>query len=158
MKCIILGAMLLVAVSQAAAASQSVSGSGALALAAIVAQSSPAVPFANKLLLAKYLNGWASAPHPSGLIVPVAASSVQCRSSNVDITHHACTLVFGSVTQSLQPRAAHELYATLIEAGVPSDGAAGSIFEAIVNLHYTVNATQVAQMGGGGAQCSFDVQ
>ena len=158
MKRIVLGALALVAVSgSAAAASHSVSGNSALALAGIVAQSSPTVSFTHKTLLAKYLNAWATAAHTPGLVISFSASSVKCRASNVDITTHSCELVFGSVTKSLTNRTAHELYATLVENGVPPDGAAGSIFEAIDNLHCTIKADEVADRAGGGAQCSFDI-
>ncbi|MDR3527990.1 MAG: hypothetical protein P4L57_12010 [Rhizomicrobium sp.] len=158
MKRIVLSALALVAISSSAvAAPHTVGGSSALALASIVAQSSPSVTFAHKTLLAKYLNGWATAAHTPGLVISFTASAVKCRSSNVDISAHSCELTFGSVNKTLSGRSAHELYATLVENGVPGDGAAGSIYEAVDNLHCTITADAVADRAGGGAQCSFDV-
>jgi hypothetical protein len=46
--------------------------------------------------------------------------------------------------------------AAVAEAGVPSEGAAGSIFEAVSNLDCTMDPTEVKQKAGGGAHCSFD--
>ena len=76
--------------------------------------------------------------------------------SDVDISEHDCTLKFGGVARTLQGRAAHELYATLVEIGAPSDGAAGSIYESVSNLACKVRPAEVQERGGGGADCSFD--
>jgi len=38
---------------------------------------------------------------------------------------------------------------------VPSDGAAGSIFEAVSNLGCTIDPGEVKQKGGGGAHCTW---
>lgn len=139
----------------AIAASHNTSGNAALALAALVGKRSPVLSASRKLLLQRYLAGLASAWHPAGLVFHVKADSVQCRASNVDITVHQCTLKFGAHTVTLAGRYAHELYATLIESGVPADGAAGSVFEALTALDCTITADEVAQRAGGGAACSF---
>ncbi len=78
-----------------------------------------------------------------------------CRISDVDITYHSCELSFGGKKESVTGRKAHELYATLVEAGVASDGAAGSIYEGIANLDCTVDPAAVKQEAGGGATCKF---
>ncbi len=54
-------------------------------------------------------------------------------------------------------REAHELYATLIEAGVPSSGAAGSINESVKSLECVIDPAEVRQESGGGAKCTFEV-
>jgi hypothetical protein len=57
---------------------------------------------------------------------------------------------------NLKGRRAHELYATIGEVGVPSEGAAGSVFERLSDLNCTINPNEIAQKGGGGASCTFD--
>ncbi|QGM96867.1 hypothetical protein [Methylocystis parvus] len=130
-------------------------GPAALALAALAAESSPLVNVQDKRLLAAYLNGAANAPYAKSKRIEVKADAVDCRASNVDIAMHACTLSFGARKIELQGRRAHELYATLIENGVPADGAAGSIHEAVTELACEVDAAEVAQKAGGGARCAF---
>jgi hypothetical protein len=87
--------------------------------------------------------------------INLTADSVICRSSDVDLTMHACDLVFGTATAQLHGRAAHDLYATLQEIGVPADGAAGTIFEAVSNLSCTIDPKEIESKDGGGASCRF---
>ncbi len=154
MKTITFIAIPMIFLSQAAFAA-SAEGNGALSLAALVGQHSPQQKIWEKALLAEYLNGKPKAPSPAGKKITVAAESVSCRISNVDITAHSCELTFGAKKVSLSGRAAHELYATLAEVGVPSGGAAGSIYEAVANLDCTVNPEEVKQQAGAGASCKF---
>jgi hypothetical protein len=135
-----------------AAFAGSIDGNGALALAALVAEHSPNVKAHDKILLEKFLNGQTYASKKK---ITVAAGAVTCRASNVDITQHSCDLTFGAKKVATHGRKAHELYATLAEVGVPSDGAAGSIFEAVSNLDCTVDPGEVKQKAGGGAHCTF---
>jgi hypothetical protein len=53
-------------------------------------------------------------------------------------------------------RRAHELFATVGEVGVPLDGAAGTMFEALSHFDCTINPHEIQQKAGGGASCSFD--
>jgi len=53
-------------------------------------------------------------------------------------------------------RKAHELFATIAEVGVPSDGAAGTIYESLSHLACTINPAEIKQKAGGGAECKFD--
>lgn len=147
-------ALAAVMLSPAAAFAGSSSGSAALALSAIGSYS-PALSAADKRLLLAYLNGRANAPHPAGKHVVVKADAIDCRASNVDIAHHACTLTFGAKKVEVSGRVAHEIYATLVENGVPSDGAAGTMHEAVTDLSCDVDADAVAAKAGGGASCSF---
>jgi hypothetical protein len=132
-----------------------IGGSDALALAALVGQNSPLVTPAAKAVLAKFLDGETKASFPAGQTITVQADKLTCKASNVDITLHSCELVFGTRTAKLAGRAAHELYATLAEAGVPSDGAAGSSYEALTKLVCTIDPNEVKQMSGGGAHCDY---
>jgi hypothetical protein len=43
---------------------------------------------------------------------------------------------------------AHELYATMAEAGVPSEGSAGAVHESLSHLVCTINPHEIAQKGG----------
>jgi hypothetical protein len=147
-------AMPLVLVNSAAFAG-STEGSGALALAALVAEHSPAVKRSDKILLGKFLNGQGNPHHATDKKITVAADAVTCTASNVDITSHECDLTFGAKKITEHGRKAHELYATLIEAGVPPDVAAGTIFEVVSNLDCTIDPAEVTQKAGGGAQCTF---
>ncbi len=138
-----------------AALADAASGNGALALAALVAESSPAVSAFNKTVMARMLNGNLAFPYPAGHTIVVKADSVVCRASNVDISAHSCALKFGGVTRNLTGRRAHELYATIGEVGVAPDGAAGSVFEALSHLDCTIDPNVVKQRAGGGASCAF---
>jgi hypothetical protein len=149
-----LAVLVLLATHQSASAAN-VSGNGALALAALVAEQSPLLTAMQKSTMARLLNGIVPKYPPNATIV-VKADKVVCRASNVDITEHSCALTFGPRTVNLKGRRAHELYATIGEVGVPSEGAAGSLFEALSNLNCTINPNEVAQRAGGGASCTFD--
>lgn len=137
------------------ALAETIDGSGALVLAALVGQNSPLVTPGGKAALAKMLDGETKASFPAGQTITVQVDKLTCKASNVDITLHSCELVFGTRTAKLTGRAAHELYATLAEVGVPSDGAAGSIYEALTKLTCTIDPNEVKQMSGGGAHCDY---
>jgi hypothetical protein len=154
-KAALLAIPLLLAGPSAIAAPTTTSGSGALALAALVAETSPAVNILNKGIMLKMLNGNLAFAYPAGQKIDVKADSVVCRSSNVDISAHSCELKFGTVTRNLTGRLAHELYATIAEVGVPPDGAAGSIFEGLTALSCTIDPNEVKQKAGGGASCTY---
>jgi hypothetical protein len=131
------------------------SGNSALALAALVGPHSPTLTLKQKTALLLMLDGRLNFPYPPGQKIDVKADKVTCRASNVDISAHSCELTFGTKTRNLTGRAAHELYATLIESGVPSDGAAGSLFESVTALSCTIDPSEVKQKAGGGADCTF---
>ncbi|MGP6159979.1 MAG: hypothetical protein ACLPYS_21205 [Vulcanimicrobiaceae bacterium] len=148
--------VLLIALgSQAALAASSTQGSTALALAALVGRNSPTLSWYSRSELARLLDGHATAPYPAHRQIVVHADSIVCRAGNVDITVHGCTLKFGTKTTSLSGRAAHELFATLLEVGVPGSGAAGTVYVGLTHLACTVDPHVIAQRGGGGATCTF---
>ena len=130
----------------------SIDGNGALALAALVAEHSPNVKAHDKFLLEKFLNGQT---YGSKKKITVAAGAVTCRASDVDITQHSCDLTFGAKKVATQGRKAHELYATLAEVGVPPEGTAGSVVEAVSNLECAIDPAELKQKAGGGAHCTF---
>lgn len=147
--------VLLAGPVSAASTSTSTAGNSALALAALVGAQSPALNAQQKGALAHMLDGNLNFAFPASQKIPVKADKVTCRASNVDISAHSCQLTFGGATHSLVGRAAHELYATLIESSVPSDGAAGSLFESLTLLSCTIDPNEVKQKAGGGADCTF---
>jgi aquaporin Z len=53
-------------------------------------------------------------------------------------------------------RKAHELYATMVEVGISSEGAAGTLHETVSHLVCTISPHEIAQKAGGGADCTFD--
>jgi hypothetical protein len=144
------------ALASQAALAGSIDGSGALAIATLIGEHSPAVKAMDKIVLLRLLNGQINTPYPANRKVNVTADAVSCRASNIDITEHLCELTFGAKKVTMNGRRAHELYATLAEIGVASDGAAGSTFEALSNLNCTVDPGEVKQKAGAGAHCSYD--
>jgi hypothetical protein len=83
------------------------------------------------------------------------ADKIVCRTSNVDITARSCELTFKIAKHTLKGREANEVFATLVMAGVLSDGAAGSIVESLSKLNCTLDP-KAKEKAGGGADCSFD--
>jgi hypothetical protein len=137
-----------------AAQAASISGSPAFALAAIAAAHSPTLSAAEKKEVAAIFNGKGSGSYKGKIVI--TADKIDCRISNVDIASRSCELTFGSKTQSLTGREANELYATEVFAGVPSDGAAGSIHEAVAKLKCTLDPNAIKQNDGSGANCSYE--
>jgi hypothetical protein len=133
---------------------QSAEGSSALALGAVVGGGSPLLSTAQKVVLAKLFNG-DSASVAKASKIHVAADAILCRAGNVDITAFECDLSFGAQKTQLSGRAAHELFATLGEAGVQSDGAMGTIYEALYKLNCTIDPGEISQGTGGGAICTY---
>jgi hypothetical protein len=64
-------------------------------------------------------------------------------------------LTFKNKTNTIKGREANELYATEVLAGVPSDGAAGSIFESVSKLSCTLDPAGIKDKAGAGADCSY---
>jgi hypothetical protein len=149
-----LSALALLLVAQPAFAGSS--GNGALSLAALVGLQSPLLTGVEKNALTRYLDGQAGVIFKKGKTIVVNADAVICRLSNVDITAHSCALTFGGgKPKTLAGRKAHELFATLIENGIASEGAAGSIVVGLTNLACRINPADVAHRDGGGAACDF---
>jgi len=137
-----------------AAHAASTTGHAALSLAELVGLRSPLVSPAHKIVLTRFMSGDTSFPSSNGAFT-FTASQIDCGASDVDITHYSCTLKFHTGTVTLSGAPAQSLYATMVEAGVPSDGAAGTIHEAVQNLNCTVNVGVVKQRAGGGAKCTY---
>jgi hypothetical protein len=148
----------LAATSTVSAASATASGSVALALAAVVAPYSPLLPAHEKQTIARLFAGDSNFPVKAIKTLSVTADNVVCRTSNVDIAARSCELTFGTAKRSVKGRAANEIFATAVTAGVPSDGAAGSNFESFTKLNCTIDPHEISQKAGGGADCSFETQ
>jgi hypothetical protein len=144
---------LTLAVSPAAAGH--VSGPYALALAGLAAERDPALKPAERRVVARLFAGDARVPYPAGRSVVVAADKIVCRVSDVQITARSCQLSFAAKLVTLTGPAANALFATLAAAGVPSDGAAGSIFEAVTGLSCKLTPSVILANGGGGADCVY---
>jgi len=137
----------------ASAAPTTVSGSTALALAGVVAPYS-LLPSAEKKAVAALFEGNSKISYAKK--ITVTADKIVCRTSNVDITARSCELTFKTTTRSLKGREANDIYATEVMAGVPSDGAAGSVFEALSKLSCTLDPKVIKENAGGGADCTFE--
>lgn len=139
----------------APALAQSTGGNPGLALAALVSFQSPLVSPHDKTIMTYMLNGNLNFSYPAAKKITVKADAIVCRASNVDISVHSCELTFAGHKRTISGRTAHEMFATLIEIGIPGDGAAGTIFEALKSLDCSIDPNGVKQRDGGGASCSF---
>lgn len=149
----ILAGSLSLAASAAWAAPATTSGSVALALAGVVAPYS-SLPAAQKKAVAAFFAGDSNVPITNK--ITVTADKVVCRASDVAITSRSCALTFGSNTHTVRGAEANAIYATVALAGVPPDGAAGTIYEALSKLSCTLDPTVIKDKTGGGADCSFE--
>jgi hypothetical protein len=93
--------------------------------------------------------------YPAGRHIVVRADHVVCRVSNVQITARSCQLTFHNHVSSLSGPSANAVFASIAASGVPGDGAAGTIYEAVHNLACTLTPGVIKQNGGGGANCVF---
>jgi hypothetical protein len=148
-------AVVLLAALVPSAAAGNASGSSALALAGVVAPYSTVLSASDKKTIASLFDGNTKA----GKTLTVAADSVQCKISNVDITARRCELTFktGKRSVMVKGRAANEIDATLAVAGVDAEGAAGSFYRRVTKLNCTLDLAEIKQKDGGGAKCSFRV-
>ena len=137
-----------------AASAANISGPGASALAGVVAPHETGLSAAKRLVISKSFAGHHPS-YPAGQKIIIKANKIVCRQSNVAINQRSCALTFGSHNVNLTGRPSHEIFATLIEAGVPSDGAAGSVFETLTALTCTIDPNEISQNTGGGASCTF---
>ncbi len=155
MKKLALLAFVLLA-GQASAAPLTANGPAALALAAIVANHSRMLGVADRNVLARLFAGRTNFGYPANRTILVSADAIDCRVSNVDITERSCDLTFANRKSSLKGRDANELFSALAVAGVPSDGAAGSIHESVSHLLCTIDPNAIKQKDGSGASCKSD--
>jgi hypothetical protein len=153
-RAIYLSLPLLLACQSVWAASGTTGGHSAVALAGVVASYSPTLPLNEKVVMAKLFDGQ-DPVFPAGKKITITADSITCFAGDVSINTFNCDLTFGKGTMNVTGRKASEIYATLIEAGVPGDGAAGKIYEAVAQLSCTIDPNEIKQNSGGGASCSF---
>jgi hypothetical protein len=147
-------ALLTTTASAASAAPATASGPAALALAGVVALYSPLLTADEREAVSAFFVGQSGVRYAKKILV--TADKIVCRVSNVDITARSCELTFKTGTHTLKGRQANELFATLVMAGVPSDGAAGSIFESLSKLNCTLDPKAIKDKAGAGADCTFD--
>ena len=153
--CTVIIAGITSAAPLAFAVQKTTEGSGALSLATVLALHDPLLTAADRVLLTQYLAGNPQAKHSKGLVVRLNTGAIACRSGDVDLAMHECTIQYGLHTITLEGRYAHELYATMVEASIQSGGAAGSVYESVTDLHCVIEADQISDEGGGGATCSY---
>jgi hypothetical protein len=151
--CLALGQAAAVAI-MAEAEAASANGPAALALAGVVASHSSVLGSFGRRRVARLFDGTSAILFPNPKI-SVVADSIVCKASTVDITSRSCELTFGAGKRTLKGRAANELYATLVAAGVATEGAAGSTVASVTMLDCTLDPNEIKQKAGGGAECSF---
>jgi hypothetical protein len=149
--------VLLLLLSSCPAFAESLTGNRALALAALVAENSPRLGAKDKRVMMHMLDGNLHFRFPPNRKISVLADRISCSAGDVDISEHSCELKFGSAPHVLHGRTAHELFATLVEAGAGSEGAAGRVFEVISHLSCAIHPNEVKEKGGGGAECTFEL-
>lgn len=128
--------------------------SSRLMLAAIIAQYSPELAGDAKDELSGLAAGDLSKADAARNI-GVSADSIECRASDVDITSRSCVIMYGSKSVTLSGRAAHELFATIGQLGVPAGASAGTYTIGLSSLSCTVSPSELAAGSGGGVQCAF---
>src|SRR5260370_2469599 len=134
MKRTALSAIFLTLLIQGAGAATATGHSG-LALASVVAVYSPNLGWSQKRAMALLFDGRTNFRHPAGHTIDIVADQIVCKAGDVDISARSCALTFGARTVNITGRRANELYATMIEAGVPSDGAAGALYWSLKTLN-----------------------
>jgi hypothetical protein len=141
--------------SPASAAPATASGPSALALAAVVASHGSLLGSFDKRAMSRLFDGKSVFITRVNKIT-VAADSIICKMSDVDITARRCDLAFKSHKRTITGRDANEVYATLALASMMSEGAAGSKTEMITKLECTIDPTLIKEQAGVGASCKFE--
>ena len=152
MKRLIILVPIILSAHRAVAAGSSVAGSVALPLATIIGEYDPALASKDKATLASLLDHRRTRGVKK---IVFRAGSIVCRASDVDIAARSCAMTFGRRKVGVTGRRAHEIFANLGEAGVPSDGAAGTIFESVSSLRCVVDPREIRAKDGGGAKCTY---
>ena len=153
MKPAVLALALICGAGPACAATSS--GYAALAVTALVGGYSPLLGAPQKQVLRKVFGGAAPAVAAT---IRVKADSVVCHAGDVDIAAFGCDLKFGPKAVHLAGRQANELFASLTDMGVATDGAAGTIYVSVSKLQCVVDPAKVAGRDGSGADCVYTVQ
>jgi hypothetical protein len=151
---ILVVSILTAGASTASAAPATASGPAALALAGVVALYSPLLTADEREAVSAFFVGQSGVRYAKK--ISVTADKIVCRVSNVDITARSCELTFKGAKQTITGRRASEIFATEAMAGIPADGAAGSVFESLSKLNCTLDPAEIRKKAGGGADCSFD--
>jgi hypothetical protein len=146
--------LLTATASSASAAPATASGPAALALAGVVALYSPLLTADEREAVSAFFVGQSGVRYAKK--ISVTADKIVCRVSNVDITARSCELTFKGAKQTISGRRASEIFATEAMAGIPADGAAGSVFESLSKLNCTLDPIEIRKKAGGGADCSFE--
>ena len=146
--------MLAATLGVSKASAETISGSAALALAGVVAATSPVLTSVERKAVDELFAGSSDISYKKK--IAVTADKIVCRAGNVDITARSCEVTFAGEKIALKGREANELYATEAMAGVPSDGAAGSTFEGVTKLSCTLDPATIKDKSGGGAECSYE--
>ena len=125
-----------------------------MALAGVVALYSPLLTSDEREAVSAFFVGQGGVRYAKK--ISVTADKIVCKVSNVDITARTCELTFKGTRQTITGRRASEIFATEAMAGIPPDGAAGSVSESLSKLNCTIDPAEIKAKGGGGASCTFE--
>ncbi len=140
-----------------AASQRTLSGSDALALAALVSQYSPLIPKAAKRALSNLLDGKLNFRFPANKKIRVEADSINCRADTAELTSYTCNLKFANRIALVKGRKAHELLATLIEAGTASHNEESTLHHALDHVSCEITPSEIQRKAGGGSECRFEL-
>jgi hypothetical protein len=140
---ILVVSLLTAGASTASAAPATASGPAALALAGVVALYSPLLTADEREAVSAFFVGQSGVRYARK--ISVTADKIVCRVSNVDITARSCELTFKGAKQTISGRRASEIFATEAMAGIPADGAAGSVFESLSKLNCTLDPAEITK-------------
>jgi cytochrome c oxidase subunit II len=141
----------------AAPSERTLSGSDALALAALVGQYSPLIPKTAKRALSNLVDGRLNFRFPAKKKIPIEADSINCRAGAAGLASYACDLKFANKSVVIHGRKAHELVATLIEAGTASHQEEGTLHHALNHLSCEITPSEIQHKVGGGSECRFEL-
>ena len=144
-------------VPAASAAPASTSGTAAFAVAAVLNSHWSVVGPFERRAIARLFRG-STAIFPPNRKISIVVDSIMCRVSNVDLTARSCDVMLRGGKRSLTGRDANELYATLANAGIMPEGAAGSMIVSITKLDCTIDPSMIKQKDGSGAECKYETQ
>lgn len=144
----------LLAGGAAQAAPMTMGGEPALAFAALVGHYSPGLTAAQKHILFRFLGGQ-TAFASSNATITFQVDEVQCRQGHVELQEHSCRITYGGAVTTLGGEEGAGILAEMIVAGVPGQGAAGSMYVDAQMITCTLDVAELKSPDGGGASCTY---
>ncbi len=125
-------------------------GHSALALAAVIAPSSPLLSEADKMLIAQLYDGQMRSDEVE---IVIKADALFCTSSFKNLLLHKCTLDFSGTKVQLFGRQSRELEMMAKFAGIDVDATGNSNF--FQRIECRLEPSKIAKRDGSGAVCTW---